>query len=168
MKSGCTLEPVPNGSGATVCVTLVYCGQTFGQIKLKRGTQVGLGHGHIVLDVPQFSAHLYCAETAGWIKMPHGMELGLGQGHSVLDGDPLPPPKRGITPIFGPCLLWPNSWMHQDATGYGSRPQLMPHCARWGPSSPSLRKGAQPTPNFRPVFVVAKRLYGSRCHLVRW
>jgi len=24
------------------------------------------------------------------------------------------------------------------------------------------------TPNFRPTFVVAKRLDGSRCHLVRW
>jgi len=29
-------------------VTLVYCGQTFGRIKLKLGKQVGLGPGHTV------------------------------------------------------------------------------------------------------------------------
>jgi len=32
-------------------------------------------------------------------------------------------------------LLWPNGWMHQDATWYGSRPRPRPHCVRWGPSS---------------------------------
>jgi len=31
-------------------VTLVYCGQTVGGIKMKLGMQVGLGPGHIVLD----------------------------------------------------------------------------------------------------------------------
>jgi len=31
-------------------VTLLYCGQTVGQIKMKLGMQVGLGPGHIVLD----------------------------------------------------------------------------------------------------------------------
>jgi len=31
-------------------VTLVYCGQTVGRIKMKLGTQVGLDPGHIVLD----------------------------------------------------------------------------------------------------------------------
>jgi len=36
----------------SVClsVTLVYCGQTVGWIKMKLGMQVGLGYGHIVLD----------------------------------------------------------------------------------------------------------------------
>ena len=33
-----------------------------------------------------------------------------------------------------------------------------------GPSSP---KGAQQSPNFRPMSIVAKQLDGSRCHLVR-
>ena len=31
-------------------VTLVYSGQTVGWIKIKLGTEVGLGHSHIVLD----------------------------------------------------------------------------------------------------------------------
>jgi len=36
----------------TVClsVTLVYCSQTVGWIKMKLGVQVGLGPGHIVVD----------------------------------------------------------------------------------------------------------------------
>ena len=36
--------------GAREAVTLVYCGQTVGQIKMKLGVQVALGPGHIVLD----------------------------------------------------------------------------------------------------------------------
>jgi len=52
------------------------------------GTEVGLGRGHIVLDVdpknraqnPQFSAHVCCGKTAGWIKIPLGTEAGLGPG----------------------------------------------------------------------------------------
>jgi len=48
------------------------------------------------------------------------MKLGteVGPGHIVLDGDPAPPPQRGtaLPPIFGPCLLWPNGCMDQDAT----------------------------------------------------
>jgi len=31
-------------------VTLVYCGQTIGRIKMKLGVQVRFGPGHIVLD----------------------------------------------------------------------------------------------------------------------
>ena len=34
-------------------VTLVYCGQTAGWIKMKLGMQIGLGPGHIVLDGDQ-------------------------------------------------------------------------------------------------------------------
>jgi len=55
-------------------VTLVYCGQTVGWIKMKLGLQVGLIPGHTVLDgdpahpplrghSPQFSAHVYCGQT---------------------------------------------------------------------------------------------------------
>jgi len=35
---------------SVLTVTLVYCGQTVGWIKLKLGMQVGLGPDHIVLD----------------------------------------------------------------------------------------------------------------------
>jgi len=59
-------------------VTLVYCGQTVGWIKMKLGMVVGLDPGHIVLDEdsapppkiggqPKFWANVYCGQTAGWI-----------------------------------------------------------------------------------------------------
>ena len=58
-------------------MTLVYCGQTVGWIKMKLGTDVGLGDGHSVLDgqpalpkgaQPQFSAHVYCGETVAHLS----------------------------------------------------------------------------------------------------
>jgi len=66
----------------------------------------------------QFSAHVCCGQTAGWIKMSLDMEVNLGPGDFVLDGVPL---KGARPPVFGPCLLWPNSWMDEDATWYQSR-----------------------------------------------
>jgi len=99
---------------------------------------------------------VYCSQTVGWIKMKLGMEVSLGPGHSVLNGDPALPSLKGHSPpIFGPCLLWPNGWMDQDATWNGGKPRHRPHCFRWGPSFP--KKGAQP-PSFRPISVVAKRM----------
>jgi len=35
---------------SVLSLTLVYCGQTVGKIKMKLGMQVGLGPGHIALD----------------------------------------------------------------------------------------------------------------------
>jgi len=54
--------------------------------------------------------------------MPLGMELGLSPGVIVLDGDGWDTAscrKKGAESacqIFGPFLLWPNGWMHQDVT----------------------------------------------------
>ena len=109
---------------SVLSVTFVHCGQTVGRIKMKLGTQVGLGPGHIVLDAdtappppkghsPKFSAYICCDQIAAWIKMSVCMEVGLGPGDFVLDGDPLPSPKGGRSP-----------------------------------------------PNFRPMFIAAKRLDG--------
>jgi len=94
---------------------------------------------------PKFSAHICCGQMALWIKMPLGMEVGLGPGHIVLDGEPAPPSQKGTQPpIFSACLLWPNGCMHQDATWYGGRFRPRPYCARWGPSSPSPKRGHSP------------------------
>ena len=98
----------------SVClsVTLVYCGQTVGWIRMKPGVQIGLGPGHIVLDgdpappppkghSPQFSAHICCGQLAGWIKMPLCTEVGLGSGDFVLHGDPSAPfPQKVTVPQF--------------------------------------------------------------------
>jgi len=56
--------------------------------------------------------------------MPLGREVGHGPGDVVLGGDP-DPQKGARLPVFGPCLLWPNGWVDEDATatwctGYGS------------------------------------------------
>jgi len=68
-------------------------------------------------------------------KMPLGREVGLGSCDIVLDGDPALP-KRGTAPaIFGPCLLWPNGWMYQNATWYEGRPRTRRRCVRRGPCS---------------------------------
>jgi len=82
---------------AVLSVTLVYCGQTVGCIKMKLGMQVGLGPGHTVFGglrwrpsspppkglSPQFSAHICCGQMAAWIKMPLGTEIGRGPGDCV-------------------------------------------------------------------------------------
>jgi len=122
------------------------------------GTEVGLGPVYIVLDedtapLPKtggrapkkFSAHLYCGQTSGCIKMPLGTEVGLGLRNIVFDVDPATPRKKAHPPhpIFGPCLLWPNGWMGEDAAWYRSRPhcttlftgEFGEHCTRLGPSS---------------------------------
>jgi len=89
-------------------------------IKTARGTEVGLGPGHIVLDggpapqprkgvcmkmppahlpiSPQFSAQVYCGQTVAWIKMPLGTEVVFGPDDIVLDRDTAPLPKKGVEP----------------------------------------------------------------------
>ena len=113
---------------SVLSVTLVYCDQTVGWIKMKLCTQVGLGAGHFVLHgdpalpstkghSPQFSAHICSGQMTRWIKMPLSRKLGLGPSDIVLDGDPaLPSPKKGQPPIFRLCLLCPNGGMDQGAT----------------------------------------------------
>ena len=80
----------------------------------------------------------------------------------------LPLPTRGgaTAPILGPCLLWPNGCMDQDATWCGGRPRPRPRCVKWGPISPHQKGAQQPLSQFWPMSIVAKRLDGSRCYLV--
>jgi len=72
--------------------------------------------------------------------MPLGTEVNLGLGDVVLDGVAAPL-KGAQPPVFGSCLLWPNGWMDEDTTWYGSRPRPRPHCVRRGLSS--ISNGAQ-------------------------
>ena len=80
--------------------------------------------------------------------MPLGTMVGLGPGNIVLDADPAPLPK-GNSPLtlpkkFGPCLLWPNGWMDQDATWYEGRPLPRPHCVTRGTQLPLPKRGHSP------------------------
>jgi len=132
--------------------------------------EVGLGPGHIVLDgeptpllkggaepPPQFSAHFYCGQTVGCIKMLLGMDVGLSPGYFVLDGDP-----AGCIRILlgtevclglGDFVLDGNRAPPQKGGGAPRR-----HCVRWDPALPP-KKGHSP-PNFRPMFIVIKRMVG--------
>jgi len=97
--------------------------------------------------------------------MKLGTQVGLGPGHIVLDGDPAPSPKGTQPPIFGPYLLW--QMAGQIKIPLSMEAGLGPgDCDKCGRSSPLPKKGAEPL-NFRPMSIVAKRLDGLRCHLVR-
>jgi len=125
---------LPGRSLSCLSVTLVYCDQTVGWPKMKLGTDVGLGPGHIVFGgdsaplpkrgtAPQFWAHVCCGQTTGWIKTPlQGTEVDHGPGDIALDGDPAPPKRWGTAPPIFAHVLWPNSCMDQDAAVW---PQYM-------------------------------------------
>ena len=138
---------------SVVTVTLVYCGQTAGQINMKPGMQVGLGLATVLDGDPglpppmghtphthKFSAYICCGQMARWIKMPLLGKIGLHPRDIVLDRPSSPSSKMGHSlPIFRPCLLWQNGCMDQDVTWYKDRPRPRPHCVTWGPSSPSQK-----------------------------
>ena len=95
--------------------------------------------------------------------MALGMQVGLGSGHIVPSS---PPQKRGHAepPISGPFLLWPDGWCIRIPLGTEVGLSLGDIVLDGDPAPPPL-KGQSP-PNFQPVFVVANRLDGLRCHLV--
>ena len=105
-----------------------------------------------------------CGQTVGWIKMKRGIEVGLGLCHTVLDGDSAPP--KGHSPQFSArvrcgqtagCIRIPlctEVGLGPDNIVFDGDPAL-PH-----------GKGHRSPTTFRPMFVVAKRLDGLRCHLV--
>ena len=95
-------------------------------------------------------------------------EVGLSPGDFVLDGDPAPSPKRGRSP--------PPQFSAHFYCGQTAGCIKMPFGMDVGPSPgdfafdgdpvPFPKTGAEP-PIFRPIFIVAKRLDGSRCHLAQ-
>jgi len=101
---------------------------------------------------------VYCGQTVGWIKMK--------LGHIALDGDPAPlPPKESQPPNFRPmCYGQTAGWIKIPL---GTEVGLAPgDIVRWEPCSPKGGGGAEQPPLFSPC-IGAKRLDGSRCHLVR-
>jgi len=104
---------------------------------------------------------------AGWIKMPLGMEAGLSPGDCVRWG-PSSPPQKGAEPsptisahvYCAQTARWITMALGMEVClGRG-------HIVLDGTQLP-LTKKAETAPNFRPMSVVAKRLYVSGCHSVR-
>jgi len=63
-------------------MTLVYCGQTVRWIKMKLGMEVGLGHGHIVLDedptpLPKRDTHPNFRPMSVVVKLLDGLRCHL-------------------------------------------------------------------------------------------
>jgi len=108
---------------------------------------------------------------AAWVKISLGMELGLGPGDFVLDGDPAPhSPKGG----GGRPRKFSTHVYYDQTAGWmelvlGMEVGLIPgDFVLDGDPDPLPKNGASKPPNFRPMFIVAKLLDGSRCHLARW
>jgi len=96
----------------TVCVsvclvTLVYCGQTMGWIKMPLGTEECLGPGHTVLDgdpAPQKgTAAPDYRSTSNVAKRLDGSRC-----HYVRWGPSSPTERGTAAPLFCRCLLWPS------------------------------------------------------------
>jgi len=101
--------------------------------------------------------------------MPLGTEVGLGPYDIVLDGTQLPLPKMRAEPPFqfsahvyyGQTAGWIKMTLRMEV---GLSPR---HIVLDGDPAPLFKKEAEPPPpNFRRIFIVSKRLDGSRCHLV--
>jgi len=99
-----------------------------------------------VLSVSLSVTLVYCGQTLGWIRMPLGMEV-----------------KAVPLPNFRPISIVAKRWGGQNGTWYRGMSQPTGFCVRWGPS-PLPKRGRSPS-NFRPMFIVVKRLDGSRWHL---
>jgi len=99
--------------------------------------------------------------------MPLGTEVGLGLRDIALDGDPAPPPLKGHSPKFsanvrcGQTAGWTKMPLDVEVG-------LDPGDSVFDGDPATPREMGTPTPpKFWPMSVVAKRLDGSRCHLVQ-
>jgi len=153
----------------------VRCGQMAGLIKIPVGTEVGLGKGDAVLDGepaprPKNSGHskphfwpMYCGQAAVWIKMPFGTEVNLGPSNFVLGGEPqsgTARPRQFSTRVScGQTAGWTKMPLGTEVG------LCQGHIVLDGDAAPPRK--AHSIPTFRPMSIVAKRLDGSRCHLVQ-
>jgi len=141
----------------------------------------GLGPGHIVLDgmgtlLPSptrsrtssnFGPYFYCGQTAVCVRIPLGTEVGLSLGDIVLDGIPVSPTLEGHSPQFS-ANVYCGQMAGWTKMSLGMEVGLSPGDFVFdGTQFPQKRKHSLSSPpNFWPMSIVAKRLDGSRCHLV--
>ena len=158
----------------------VCCGQRTGWIKMQLplGMEVGIGPGHIVLDgdptPPPLKGHSppHCQPVSVVAKLLEGSGCQLVGGrprpkrHCVRWGPSSPPQKGGTSIQFSAhvCCCQTAGWIKMPL---GAKVGLGPgHIVLHGDPTPPPNKGHSP-PTFWPMFIVAKWLDGSRCHLVR-
>jgi len=101
------------------------------------------------------------------MKRVLGMEVGLSPGDSVLDGDPAPPHKGMEPPPHVSAHFYSSQTAGCINMPLGMEVGLSPgDFVLDGDQAPYPKRGGAPS-NFWPTSIVAKRLHGSRCHLVR-
>jgi len=153
-------------SCSVLSMTLVYCGQTAGWIKLPLGVEVGLGPGHLFqmrTQLPQRgTAPIFrpISVVAKWLigSMPLGREIGLSSGDIALDRDLAPQKRQGHSS--------PHFWAHVSCgqTAGWIKMSLGPdHIVLDGNPAPPKKERGQ-SPNSRPIFVAAKRMDESTCY----
>ena len=103
---------------------------------------------------------VHCGQTVGRIKMKLGVRVGLGPGHIVLDEDPAPLPQRGIAPAQFSAHISCGQMAAWIKMPLGMELGLIPgdFVLDGDPAPPPQKEGLPP--NFRPMFIVAKRLDG--------
>jgi len=158
----------------------VYCGQMAAWIKMPLGTEVGLGPDDIVLDGdlappsqkggggPFAIFGPFLLWPNGWIDHDATWYGGRPRSkrHCVTWG-PSSPPKKFTSPQFSARVCC------GQTAGWTKMPLGMELVLGPGEfvfdGDPALprKKGTAFPPNFWPMSIVAKRLDGSRCHLVR-
>ena len=97
-------------------------------------------------------------QTVGRIKTKLGTQVGLGPGHIVLDGDPALPPPKGHSPPFSAhiCCGQMAAWIKMSL---GMELVLGPGDFVLDRNrAPDPQKGEACHPNFRTMFIAAKRL----------
>jgi len=149
-----------------------YCGQTAVWIKMPLGTAIGLDRDDIVLDgdpappprkgtAPNFRPMSIVVK-----RIPLSTEVGLSLGDMVLDGYSASPPLKGHSPQYSAnvCCGQTAGWTKMPL---GMEVGLSPGDFVFDGDPARPRKKRTPTPpNVWPMFIVAKRLDESRCHLV--
>jgi len=105
---------------------------------------------------PPLLAHVYCSQTAGWIKMPLGTKVGLRAGQHCVRCGPALPPQGTQPPNFRPvCCGQTAGWIKMPL---GTKVGLDPcHIVLHGDLAPPGKGAQTPSPNFRPMSIVAKR-----------
>jgi len=176
-----TQLPLPQRGTVPQFSAHIYCDQMARWIKMPLGKKVGLDPSDILhgnwgpscptpnikgAESPNFRPCLLCPN--GWMDQNATYYGGRPRPkrHCVrLERTQLPLNKMGDEPpfpIIGPCLLWPNGCMGNGAISMevGLGPG---HIVLDGDPAYPPPKGGTSLPNFRPIFVLSKRLDGSRC-----
>jgi len=115
----------------------------------------------------QIFCHVYCGQTAVWMKLVLGMVVGLIPGDFVLDGEPVSSPKGAEPPLQFSAHFCCDQTAGCIQMPLGMDVGLSPGDFVLDGDPVPLTKSPPPKKKIRPMFIVAKRLDGLRCHLAQ-